>query len=189
VFAHDEQELMRIAEVVGARSLNAVDVFGGAWTIDDAAEAFGALCDRATEHGLLVHLEFLPWSRIPDVTTAWDIVRLADRRNGGLAIDAWHFARSGGTIDQLASVPPERVLAIQLSDGPRDAEADLVDATLHARELPGDGDFDLVTLCRALAGSLAPIGVEVFSDTLHALAATEAARRAAETTRAMLAKT
>ena len=47
VFAHGEAELFRIAEVVGARSINAVDIFGGAWTIDDAAEAFAALCDRA----------------------------------------------------------------------------------------------------------------------------------------------
>src|SRR5207344_2123100 len=44
VFAHGEVELFRIAGVVGARSLNAVDIFGGDWTVDDAAEAFAGLC-------------------------------------------------------------------------------------------------------------------------------------------------
>ena len=187
VFAYGETELFRIAETVGARSVNAVDVFGGEWDVAAAADAFAGLCDRAAEHGLLVHVEFLPWSRIPDVSTAWEIVRRADRPNGGVAIDAWHFARSGSTLADLASVPSDRVLGIQLDDGPTAAEPDLVTATLHERRLPGKGAFDLRSLCRALAGSPAPIGVEVFSDDLHALGPAEAARRAGDATRAVLA--
>jgi sugar phosphate isomerase/epimerase len=70
LFAYDEAQLFRIADAVGARSLNAIDVFGGDWTIDEAAAAFAGLCDRAAEHGLLVHIEFLPWSRIPNAATA-----------------------------------------------------------------------------------------------------------------------
>jgi sugar phosphate isomerase/epimerase len=187
VFAYGEAELFRIAEIVGARSVNAVDVFGGDWDVDGAAEAFAGLCDRAAEHGLLVHVEFLPWSRIPDVSAAWEIVRRADRRNGGIAIDAWHFARSSSTLDDLTSVPSDRVLGVQLDDGPAEPEADLVTATLHQRLLPGQGAFDLTSLCRVLSGSPVPIGVEVFSDDLHALGPAEAARRAAAATRAVLA--
>jgi len=188
VFAFGEQEMFRIAEVVGARSLNAVDVFGGDWGLDDAAEAFAALCDRAAEHGLLVQLEFLPWSRVSDVTTGGEITKRAGRDNGGIAVDAWHFARSGSDLDELAAVPPERILGVQLDDGPAEPEPDLLTATLHDRHLPGEGDFDLVSLCRALAGSPAPIGVEVFSDALHSLGATRAAQRAADATRAVLAR-
>src|SRR5439155_7067084 len=88
VFGYREDELFRIAEVVGARSINAVDVFGGEWGVEDAAAGLAALCDRAADHGLLVHVEFLPWSNIADVRTAWEIVRLADRPNGGIAVDA-----------------------------------------------------------------------------------------------------
>ena len=188
VFAFGEQEMFRIAEVVGARSLNAVDVFGGDWGLDDAAESFAALCDHADEHALLVHLEFLPWSRVPDVTAAWEITKRAGRGNGGIAVDAWHFARGGSDLDELAAVPPERILGVQLDDGPAEPEPDLLTATLHDRHLPGEGDFDLVSLCRALAGSPAPIGVEVFSDALHSLGATRAAQRAADATRAVLAR-
>ncbi|HTK17391.1 MAG TPA: hypothetical protein VL769_13430 [Acidimicrobiia bacterium] len=53
LFAYDEADLLRIAEAVGARSVNAIDVFGGDWSVDDAAAAFAGLCDRAAAHSLL----------------------------------------------------------------------------------------------------------------------------------------
>lgn len=184
VFRFGEHELLAMAEAVGARSLNAVDVFGGTWSIDQAAEAFAGLCSRAAEHGLLVHIEWLPWSRIPDLATALAIVEGADAVNGGLNVDAWHVVRSGCDVADLAAVPGERILGIQLDDGPLAAETNLVEATLHHRRLPGEGEFDLVGLLRALAntGTSAPLGVEVFSDDLHELGAPEAARQAAATT-------
>ncbi len=187
VFRFGEDDLFALADAVGARSLNAVDVFGGAWGVDEAAEAFAGLCDRAAEHGLLVHIEWLPWSRIPDLATARRIVELADRPNGGLCVDAWHLVRADVDPDELAAVPGELILAVQLDDGPIPPEADLVSATLHERRLPGQGDFDLTGIVRALAatGTSAPTGVEVFSDELHLLGPSEAARRAADATRAV----
>jgi sugar phosphate isomerase/epimerase len=189
VFRFDESELLRIAGVVGARSLNAADVLGGTWSIEEGAQAFAALCDRAAEVGLLVHLEWLAWSRVPDLETALQIVQLADRPNGGINVDAWHCARTGTTVEELLSVPAGRVLAIQVDDGPAAPEEDLIDATLHRRLLPGEGDFDLTGYLGALRtiGAEAPVGVEVFSDDLHSLGPAEAARRAAAATRAVQA--
>jgi sugar phosphate isomerase/epimerase len=188
VFRFGEDDLFAVADAVGARSLNAVDVFGGSWSIDDAAEAFAGLCVRAGEHGLLVHIEWLPWSRIPDLATAWRIVELAGQPNGGLNIDAWHVVRAGVTVEELRTVPGDRILGVQLDDGPLEAEADLIDATLHRRLLPGAGEFDLAGIVGALAdsGTTAPTGVEVFSDDLHRLGSDEAARRASAATRAVL---
>ncbi len=186
VFRYGEDDLLAMAEALGARSLNAAEVLGGAWTVEDGAEAFAALCDRAAQHGLLVHLEWLAWSKVPDLATAWELVRLADRPNGGLNIDTWHCARTGTTADELRALPGDRVLAIQLDDAPLDAEVNLIDATLHDRQLPGAGELDLVGYLGALRaiGVRCPVGVEVFSDELHAsgpgpaaLAAAEAARR------------
>jgi len=190
VFRYGEAELFRIAGVVGARSLNAADVLGGRWGLDEGAAAFAGLCDRAAEHGLLVHLEWLAWSKVPDLARAWDIVRLADRPNGGLNIDMWHCARTRTTPAQLSAVPAERVLAIQLDDGPAAPEDDLVEATLHQRVVPGEGDFDLIGYLGALrdSGARAPIGVEVFSDDLHVLGPVEAARRSADATRRVLGR-
>lgn len=189
LFAYDEAELFRIATAVGARSINAIDVFGGAWSVDDAAAAFARLCDRAREHGLLVHVEALPWSRIPDVASAWEIVRRADRPNGGLMIDAWHYFRSGGDDEALRTVPGDRVLGLQLDDGPAASEADLAHATLHERRLPGAGELDLPGLVGTLheIGAVAPVGVEVFSDELLALDPLEIGRRAGAAVRTLLA--
>jgi sugar phosphate isomerase/epimerase len=188
VFCFGEVELFAAAEALGARSLNAVDVFGGNWDIDAAAEAFAGLCARAAEHGLLVHIEWLPWSRIPDLATARRIVERAAAPNGGLNIDAWHVVRSGTDLDELGRLPGPMILGIQLCDGPKEAEADLIDATLHHRDLPGEGAFDLPTMVRAVlaTGTTAPVGVEVFSDALHQRRAGDAARRAARATRGVL---
>ncbi len=190
VFRFGEQDLFGIAQILGARSLNAADVLGGDWSIADAAEAFAGLCDRAAEHGLLVHLEWLAWSRIADLATALEVVTLADRPNGGLNVDTWHCARTGTSVADLLAIPGDRVLAIQVDDGPAQAEDDLIEATLHDRLLPGDGDFDLPGYLRALRtiGAQAPIGVEVFSDELHALGPVEAAHRAARATRTLLSE-
>jgi sugar phosphate isomerase/epimerase len=189
LFAYDEAELFRIAEAVGARSVNAIDVFGGDWSVDDAAAAFGGLCDRAAAHGLLVHIEFLPWSRIPNVTAAWEIVRRADRANGGVLLDAWHFFRSGGDLGALRAVPGACVFGLQLDDGPTEPEADLPNASLHDRRLPGEGELDLRGLLGTLReiGAVAPVGVEVFSDELHHLDPVDAGRRVGAATRDVLA--
>ena len=118
IFAFGERELFAVAGGVGARSINAVDVFGGAWSLDEAATTFAGLCDRAAGHGLLVHLEFLPWSRISDLATAWQVVRAADRPNGGLMLDSWHYFRSDPDAALLRSIPGASILGVQLSDAP-----------------------------------------------------------------------
>jgi len=188
VFRFGEAELFRIADVVGARSVNAADVIGGDWGVEEAAAAFAVLCDRAAEHGLLVHLEWLAWSRIPDLAFALEVVTLADRDNGGLNIDTWHCARTGTDAAALLEIPAELVLSMQIDDGPAEPEENLVDATLHHRLLPGDGDFDLVGYIGALQriGVTAPMGVEIFSDDLHELGPMDAARRSAEAMQRLL---
>ncbi len=188
VFRFGEDELFAVADAVNARSCNAVDIFGGSWDIDAAAEAFAGLCQRAAEHGLLIHLEWLPWSKIADLATALEIVQLAAAPNGGLNVDAWHLVRSGTQLDELAGVPGDLILGIQLNDGPAAAEENLVEATLRHRLLPGDGEFDLTGLIRTLAatGTTAPLGVEVFNDDLQAHPAAEAALLAGQSTRRVL---
>ena len=188
IFRYDVPAVFRIAEALGARSLNVVDVIGGTWGTEEGAEAFARLCDAAAERGLLVHLEWLAWSRVPDLETAWGLVRRADRPNGGLTVDTWHCARTGTTPAQLRALPGARVLAVQINDGPAQAEADLIDETMHRRLLPGNGAFDLAGYLGALrdTGAAAPVGVEVFSDDLHARDASVAARAGADAARAVL---
>lgn len=183
--AHGESEFYAIADALGARSINAALADPGSAELEAIAEAFAKLCDRAAAHGLLVTLEFLPWTRIRDVGTAARVVELAGRANGGVMLDAWHHFRSGAP---LASVPAAQILGIQLSDAPGEAEVDPIAETLQWRLVPGEGDADLAGLLRHLAagGCRAPIGVEVFSTALASRPVREVARRVAEATRALL---
>jgi len=152
IFRYTEPELFGLADAVGARSLNAVDVFGGSWSTDEAAVAFAGLCDRAADHGLLVHLEFLPWSRVPDLATAWQIVGAADRPNGGLMVDAWHSFRSDPDGELLRSIPGSSILGLQLCDAPAKPEVDPLHATLHERLLPGRRRTPLANASGGCAG-------------------------------------
>ena len=189
-FQHTEADFYAVADALGARSLNAVAFTDAPLSPSQLAEAFAGLCDRAAEHGLLVHLEFLPWTQIPDVFAALAIVELANRPNGGLTLDSWHHFRSGVDNSRLRSVPGERILSVQINDAPAEPEPDPVQETTRRRLLPGEGAIDLVEIVRILdtLATPAPLGVEVFPDALAALPPVEAARRAGDAARAVLAR-
>jgi len=188
LFGYGERDFHAAAELVGARSINAVLYAEEKLPSDAIAEAFAGVCDRGREHGLLVHIEFLPWTQVRDLQTALAIVEEAGCANGGVLLDAWHHFRSGAGNDGLEPAA-KQVLAIQLDDAPAEAEDDPVAETMQRRLLPGEGDADVAEIVRRLdaGGCQAPVGVEVFSTELHRLPVREAAQRAADATRAVLA--
>ena len=160
-FGHTQDTFFAIADALGARSITAVDPFLRSAPVEEMAEAFARLCDRAAEHGLLVHLEFLSWGPVPDLVTAWDIVHMADRANGGIMLDVLYLMRSGGPA-MLAQVPGERIFATQLCDGLLVRQGDCF-ADAADRDWPGQGEFGVADLLRDLrnSGCLAPLGLEV----------------------------
>ena len=89
-----EEKMYELADALGGRYMMAIAEIEG--DLDDVAERFAGLCDRAAEHGLGVAIEFLPWTSIPDAGVAWDIVRLADRDNGGVLVDTLAPLPRGG---------------------------------------------------------------------------------------------
>jgi sugar phosphate isomerase/epimerase len=160
-------------------------------TLDDAAEAFAGVCDRAAEHGLAAAIEFLPeMSNIPDAASAMQIVTAAGRANGGICLDSWHHFRGANDDDMLRAIPAEAILTVQFNDGPRQrVDPDYyTDCTRH-RNVPGDGDFDLAGFLRVVdeMGVRLPLSVEVMSVDLQPRSAGEVARRLAEATRAVVA--
>ena len=90
----------------------------------------------------------------------------AGRDNGGLAVDSWHHFRTGGTVEQLASIPGRRIHSVQINDAPEQPQGDPWTELTTSRLLPGQGVFDLKGFIQTLdaIGSAAPIGVEVFND-------------------------
>lgn len=185
-----EDQLYAVADALGARHLNVGDVnpAGDFPPLDAVAERFAALCDRAAAHGLLVAIEFLPWTDIPDVPTAWEIARRAGRKNGGLLVDTWHYFRGAGNEVALRAVPAERIVAVQIDDADAASGAPYED-TLR-RRLPGEGTLDLVGFVRLLdeLGVEAPLSVEIISPEQAARPVIEAARCAHDATRAVLTR-
>jgi sugar phosphate isomerase/epimerase len=186
-----EEVLYELANALGSRHLNV----GASITAADApeqallADRFGAVCDRAAAYGLLVGLEYMPFFVIADVASAWDVVRLAGRDNGGVVVDAFHHLRPGGRPADLRVVPPNRVVAVQLCDVPAETGLSLLDETLSARTWPGQGSLDVAGLVLELdkMGVTCPVGVEVLSPAVQALPVHRAAQLAAGSARQTLA--
>ncbi|MGK3206149.1 sugar phosphate isomerase/epimerase family protein [Amycolatopsis sp. MEPSY49] len=174
-----EHELFAVADRTGYRQLNVPMLFDH--PIEDLIAGFGGLCDRAGRHGLLVGLEFMPYSSVPTLGRAWDIVAGAERENGGVIIDLWHWNRSGAQPQDLGMIDPDRVTSVQLCDVRAEPMRDPGHEARHHRHLPGDGAGDPAGVLSALRrhGLGCPVSVEVFSDDLDALSPEEAAWRAA----------
>lgn len=182
------ERVVATAARIGARSVQVVEISNITVDPEEAITSFGALCDMAAEHGLRAHIEFLPTGGIPDLTSAWRIVEGANRPNGGLTIDSWHFFRSGSTLDQLAKIPGDRIFSVQINDAPAQPKADLWEELMTGRLLPGEGDLDLVGLIRTLdaIGANIPIAVEVFSEKLNSQPLADTARAMAQTGAAII---
>ena len=184
----DEDEFFEMGAALDVDSINLVESFGNEVSIDAAAESFGQVCDRAADHGWQVHLEFMPISGIPDLETAWAIVSEADRPNGGLLFDTWHYFRGEPDHDLLRSIPGDRIFRVQLADAAAEVARSLYNDLLHYRRLPGEGDFDLPTVIGILddIGALDSVGVELFSDRFDDLDAKTAGRRTRESLQTVL---
>jgi sugar phosphate isomerase/epimerase len=119
---------------------------------------------------------------IDSAGSGWDVVRAADRPNGGLLVDLWHHRRSSDDDDLLRSIPPDRIFSVQVSDATARASGPLVEDVQH-RMLPGRGELDVVGFLRALTemGVDAPVGVEVFDPVLVAEAGPAGAARTLHT--------
>jgi sugar phosphate isomerase/epimerase len=189
-FAASEPECYEIAKNIGGRGINAVVFSPEHIPTETIVESFAALCGRAANEGLLVHLEFMPWTQIATARDAMEIAQLAGCENGGVMLDTWHHFRGPLSNDDLRALPVDRILAVQLNDAPKEAEPDVVDETLNRRRVPGDGDIDLPEVLRILrdGDSPAPLGIEVFCEDLLPLSPSQAAIRCADGAREALAK-
>jgi len=188
--ATEEAELFAMAEALGVASVSVVEPFGAEYEIGELVESFAAFCDRAAEHGLRVQLEFVPFTGVRDLDAAWDVVRLADRPNGGLLLDVWHYFRSGSDGSLLARIPGERIHAVQVCDAAAEPVGGLVRDSLRHRRLPGEGELDVVGLLAVLLAKpgLGAVGLEVFSEDLWRLPFPEIGRRGGEALRRVLSR-
>ena len=153
---------------------------------------FAELCDLAASYGLHPHLEFMPWTDACDLAQALRIVEAAGRENGAVLVDAFHFDRSGSSLEELARVAPSRLRYAQLCDvaGPRPADmAEILRQARNERRFPGEGDCDLPGLLRCLPSNI-PLSLEI--PTVHLLeqgvSGLDRAQMALDKTRELLAR-
>jgi sugar phosphate isomerase/epimerase len=182
------RDLLTAAEALGARHIKvAPDVTGGPWDRDRCVTAFAALAAEGAEAGTRIGLEFLPWSTISTVHEGLDIVRTAGHPAGGLIIDVWHTERGHTPPAELAEVPLEYIVGVELNDADAEVIGTLFEDTVHRRRLCGAGSFDLTGIIAALraAGWHGPWGVEILSDEHRRTPLRQAVADAARTARSV----
>ncbi|MEV4093255.1 sugar phosphate isomerase/epimerase family protein [Streptosporangium saharense] len=179
----EEGELLfRVLDLFGCPQFNAV------WFVprpeEEALARFSALCRRAAGHGVTVALEFMPFSELPALRDAWEVVSASGEPNAAVLLDGWHHHRSGDPTGLLARIPADRIASVQLNDALPEPEPDAREEARHRRLLPGEGAIPLAGLLATLRGRgvRARMSAEIWSDALEELPPDIAARRVFEAT-------
>ena len=110
---------------------------------------FDALAAQAADVGARLGLEFFPSTTSRTLHDGLRLVADAGHDAGGLVIDMWHVARAHTPVGDLASVPLNRIVGVELNDADR-SHRDVFEDTLHRRRYCGEGAFDLTGMINAL---------------------------------------
>ena len=151
------------------------------YPVEHTGKKLRELCGRAGD-GIVIGVEPMPYSGIPDIHTAWAVVQSSGAPNAALILDTWHWVRAGHANDGalLDGIPKEKIVSIQINDvhdRPYAASV-LRDESMHDRLAPGTGFGDTAGFLRMIREKgIKPrtIGVEVISDAILARGVTEAA--------------
>lgn len=153
-------ELARITEDCDPRTFEPALELGGelgakrmiisAWTNDRKdrdflVDCYGETCDLAAQYGLTVDLEFPSFSRLRTLDEVLDIVRAADRPNGGILVDTLYLHLSRVELAELSHVPDNLLHFIHISDalpGIADTSQGMIQLARDARLYPGEGCID-----------------------------------------------
>ena len=133
-----------------------------------ARDGLGALAEAVGGAGATVALEFLPWSAVPSLAAAWELVAPLD--GVGVLIDSWHWQRQpGGPCPEvLAEIPGSRIPYVQVCDAAATPASDVLTEAMTARMLPGEGVVDFAGLFAVLEGCGARpfVATEIFNPAL-----------------------
>jgi len=127
------------------------------------ADRIAEFCDLAAPLGLTINLEFFPWTVVPNLSTAVEVIGKADRPNSGILVDTLHFDRSDSTLEQLDRVPAKWLHFVHVCDAAGEKPTSNEGLIFTAREdrlPPGEGEIDLVAILSHMPSDI-PVGVEV----------------------------
>lgn len=179
-----KQMLMTAAEVLGARHIKVGDFDMNQVPMPRLVESFAALCAEAANYGTKILFELIVDAMIRTLPETLQMVEGAGAKNGGIMIDLWHVVKLGIPYEDVARIPAQYLLGIEINDGTLECPWDLHEDTINHRKLCGEGEFDVkgFVTCMLGAGYEGPWGIEVLSKDLRKLPLNEAATRAFNTT-------
>jgi sugar phosphate isomerase/epimerase len=109
-------------------------------------DRLAAIAGLAAGYGLGAVLEFFPWTLVPDIGAAFEIVEATKRADVGVLVDTLHFSRSGSALDQLDRIPHARLPFVHVCDAPVQ-DSYTTEELLHAGRVerlpPGEGAIDI----------------------------------------------
>jgi len=181
-----KRELFEAAEVLRAYHVKVGDFYQEKCTADRLVESFAALCREAAEHGTKIGFELMPFAMIRTLDESLAMVQGAGQPNGGIAFDMWHIAKLGIPYEEVARVPRQHVISVELNDGTFQCPWSLHEDTINHRRFCGEGEFDVRGFIRAMqkTGYQGPWGIEVLSEELRKQPLAEVVPRAFRTTMA-----
>lgn len=186
LFEPDARACWRAAEALGVNTINLTHFLGEPVSEEEIGAAMARIAEANRAHGCSTLIEFIPGTGVPDLVTAGRLTRdVPDLR---IMFDCWHFARSGGTLADIAALPSGAIGGVQINDwSPPEAGAPYV--PMSGRLMPGDGSLPLsriLSLIERNAPGL-PVGIEVFNAGLREIGWDAAASALVERTRPLLA--
>ena len=159
------------------------------YSVEHTAQKLKELCQRAGKR--IIGVEPMPYSGIPDLKKAWDVVKASGAENAYMILDTWHWVRADQPYDILTEEMAKKVISIQINDAydrPY-AKSILRDESMHDRLAPGTGAKDTAGFVKKIKDAgVDPkvIGVEVISDEILSRGLKEAAAYTYENTEKVL---
>lgn len=159
------------------------------YSVEHTAQKLKELCQRAGKR--IIGVEPMPYSGIPDLKKAWDVVKASGAENAYMILDTWHWVRADQPYDILTEEMAKKVISIQINDAydrPY-AKSILRDESMHDRLAPGTGAKDtagFVKMIKDAGVDPKVIGVEVISDEILSRGLKEAAAYTYENTEKVL---
>jgi sugar phosphate isomerase/epimerase len=163
------EQIASLVESTGATHVLTVTMEPQISDLQRAEENLTNLAQRLESVGAVACIEFLPWSAIPDLATAWDLVSPLPV-DVGLVLDTWHWQRQPGGPDLsvLTDIPGDRISYVQVCDAAPARGDDLLTEAMTSRLLPGAGCIDFGAVLSGLQqiGAQPFIATEIFNPAL-----------------------
>jgi sugar phosphate isomerase/epimerase len=161
-------ELVDIAAEVGAKNLLCVSSDPD---IAATVAKFQTLVTAAAGTEVRVNLEFGIFTEVKSLAMARAILEGVEGEAKALLVDTLHWARSGGTAEDLAAIPSEGLSYCQPCDAPADPPDlgnfdAIIDDAINRRMPLGHGGLPLAAMVAALPDTL-PMAIEERSAVLR----------------------